>query len=133
MPRDSFLQSAFDVVCQDAKPAEGFYVCLMRDSSYYGGPEEGGWWGHDVDVVAYQYFETQEAAEAARVEVEKLARELADESRKAFGEQCLRETAWLEARGLDDSFLPEVDGEDTYSVIVSEGIPEKSRGCRHYE
>jgi len=53
---------------------------------------------------------------------------------REFGEQCLRETEWLAQRGLDDSFLPEVDGETNYSVLTEESPGSfESRGCRHYE
>jgi hypothetical protein len=79
-------------------------------------------------------FDTAEALEAARAKVEALAIELNEQARRDFGEQCLREMAWLEARGLDSDYLPEVDGESSYSV-VTEDVPGSmvSQGCRHYE
>jgi hypothetical protein len=128
----SYLKSAFDQVCKDAKQAQGFYVCLMEYQPFYGGPEEGGWWGHDISLVAYQWFPTEEQAETARLAVLKLAKELEAESRKDYGRQCLREMDWLDARGLDANFLPEPDGPSTFSVVVSEGLPEETRGCRQY-
>jgi hypothetical protein len=128
------IQEAFFGVCREAKPAEGCYVSLYCRAPYYGGPEEGGWWGQDVILVAYQWFSTQEAAEAARAEVERLAEKLRREARKGFGEQCLREMEWLEARGLDADYLPEVDGEEDYFVTFEETAGScQSQGCRHYE
>ncbi len=128
-----YLQAAFDAVCEEAKQARGCYVVLMEEVPFYGGPEEGGWWGTDTFIVAYQYFPTEEQAEAAREQVERLARELEEESRKEFGHQCLNEMEWLDERGLEADFLPEPDGESHFHVVVSEGLPLESRGCRHYE
>ena len=105
----------------------------MESVPYYGGPEEGGWWGSDTQIVAYQHFQTEEQAELAKEKVKELAKELKEEAQRNFGNKCLFEMDWLEQRGLDSDFLPEVDGESEYYVIVSEGLPEESRGCRQYE
>lgn len=129
----NYLRDAFNAVIDDAKPAEKWYVALMERVPYYGGPEEGGWWGNDTHLVAYREFPSEELAEAARKAVEKLAAELKAESHKVFGEKMLRELDWLEERGLDADWLPEPDGESDYYVVVSQGIPEESYGSRHYE
>jgi hypothetical protein len=129
---DSYLRDAFEAVVCDAKVPEDWYVCLMERIPYYGGPEEGGWWGEDTNLVAYHKCRSEEEARAYMAAVQKLADELTAESRKAFGEQCLRECEWLEARGLDADYLPEPGGETTYDVMVSQGLPQGSRGCRHY-
>jgi hypothetical protein len=130
---DSFIQSAFEKVCSEAKPAQGFYVSLMERVPYYGGPEEGGWWGNDHHIVAYQYFSTEEEAQAAKEAVLTLAEEMSRDARKAYGDQCLREVEWLDARNLDADYLPEPDGPSEYYVTMTEGLPSESRGCRHYE
>lgn len=129
---DSYIQAAFETVCTEAKEAKGYYVALMQRSPYYGGPEEGGWWGEDYSVVAYQYFATEEEAEAARVAVVKLADELSEKARAEYGEQCLREMDWCDARGLDADYLPEVDGEEGYYVTMTEGMPQGREGCRQW-
>jgi hypothetical protein len=121
------------VVLKDYKPASTHYVTLMERVPFYGGPEEGGWWGEDHRIVAYQAFSTEEAAQAAFNGVQTLAAELSAEARTEFGKRCLRESAWLEARGLDDNFLPEPDGDSEFYVLMSEGLPEESHGSRHYE
>lgn len=131
--QDSYLQSAFDAVCKEAKKPEGFYVVLMERAPFYGGPEEGGWWGSDRIVTAYQHFTTEEAANAAKDQVEKLAKELSEESKKEFGKQCLREMNWLEARGLEADFLREPDGDSEYYVVVTEELPQNNYDTRHYE
>lgn len=133
MGRNSFIQAAFEAVCKEAKPAEGSYVVLMESIRRYLGPWEGGTWGNDEVIVAYHWFPTEEEAEAARKEVEKLARELSEESRKEFGERCLREMEWCEARGLDADYLPEPDGDSEFFVVVSEGLPQEYHAPRHYE
>lgn len=135
MTIDSHLQRAFESVCKEAVAvSDGYHVSLYEKRPFYGGPEEGGWWGNDVVLVATQRFATEELAKAALKEVSKLANQLSSEAKKAFGEQCLREIAWLDARGLESDFLGEPDGESTYHVRI-ESVPgsHESRGLRHYE
>jgi hypothetical protein len=101
---------------------------------FYGGPEEGGWWGHDTVLEAYQQFPTKEAAEAAKLEVEKFASEMNGIRKREFGEYCLNSMEWLEARGLDADFLPEPDGETEYFVTIEDTPGEQvHQDCRHYE
>jgi hypothetical protein len=126
------VEHAFDEVCQDAKATGKWYVTLWCDSPYYGGPEEGGWWGSDSVPVKYKVFHTEEAAEAAREAITKLAKKMTQEASRSFGQRCLDEMTWCEARGLDADYLPEVDGSDNYYVSVSDSPPEPSYGCRHY-
>ncbi len=129
----SFIKQAFEKVCDESIEYGEWYVSLVEDIPYYGGPEEGGWWGRDSIVLAFQVYPTEELADQAAAGVLKLAKELEQEARKSYGEQCLRETEWLEARGLDDSFLPEPDGPSEYRVCVTGQIPKNRMGCRHYE
>lgn len=128
-----FIQDAFNAVCKNIIETEEWYVALIVDVPFFGGAEEGGWWGSDRHVVAYEKFPSEELAQSASDRIQSLADELTAESHKDFGEQCLREMDWLEARGLDADYLPEPDGEERYYVQVSQGVPEGSRGCRHYE
>lgn len=128
------LTEAFFSVCSEAKPAAESHVSLYCAAPYYGGPEEGGWWGEDVTLCASQCFNSDEAAEAARAAVLALAEKLNLQARTEFGQQCQAETAWLESRGLDDSFLPEVSGQAEYFVRVEDVAgASASQGCRHYE
>jgi hypothetical protein len=128
------IREAFFTQCEKAKPGNSHFVSLYMIVPFYGGPEEGGWWGSDSKLIAYHQCSTDEEAEAVREKVLALADQLSKKAKRAYGEQCAREIAWLESRGLDDSFLPEVDGEIRYSVCTEEtpGSME-SRGCRHYE
>lgn len=127
------MKEAFFKVCKDAVPAEGSYVSLYIDTPYYGGPEEGGWWGSDTDLVAYYRCASRVEADAVKAKVEELAIQLSADSKAAFGRACRAEVEWLEARGLDADFLPEVDGESRFWVHVESAPGEcVSRGDRHY-
>lgn len=127
-----FIQAAFEAVLTEAVQAEDWYVILTEVVPYYGGPEEGGWWGSDSIVVAYQSFASYELAIAAKERVESLAQELTEESRMAYGRYCELTMEWLEQRGLDADFLPEPDGESRFYVSVSQEVPANSFGCRQY-
>lgn len=98
----------------------------MVDIPFYGGPQEGGWWGVDTEVVAYHECISEEEANRLKDEVEKLAQELNAEARKTYGEQCLREME-LEERG---HVLPEPDGPEEYKIVICQTVPEAQRGNR---
>ena len=127
------MKQAFFEVCREAKPAKAVYVSLYVSIPYYGGPEEGGWWGRDDELVAYERFESEEAADAAAERVRVLADKLSKEAKDNFNRGCAAECEWLEQRGLDADFLPEVNGEESYSVYV-EDRPGRfaSEGSRGY-
>lgn len=129
----SYIQQAFELVCKERKEAGLWYVCLFERAQYYGGPEEGGWWGHDNILLSYQEFNDEELAKQVAAKVEETAKELAAIARRNHGEHCLRQMEWLDARGLDADFLPEDDGPSDYYVRVCESFPESSYGPRHYE
>jgi hypothetical protein len=111
-------REAFFEVCKNAKQAESYFVSLYTELPFYGGPEEGGWWGSDTELVAYQETTTEAYAKALLEQVKTLAEKLSKEARDDFGRQCQAECEWLEARGLDADYLPEVDGEQRYWVTV---------------
>jgi len=129
-------KEAFLIKCKEAKPARGAYVSLYVDNPFYGGPEEGGWWGHDYTVVAYHQVATEEEAEALKAKIEELAAKLNEEAKDSFGKQCQAEIDWCEARGIDDynTVFGEVDGKASY-FVMTEDHPgsHNSKGCRHYE
>jgi hypothetical protein len=130
----SYLQQAFEHVCEGAVKRNKCYLSIYEDCPYYGGPEEGGWWGHDTLLVASKDYPTEDAARQALDAVHKFANELQAASERAHGERCLHELEWLESRGLDADFLPEPDGPSDYWVTIEDrpGANE-SRGSRHYE
>ena len=114
------IADAFHKICTEAQQPKAAYVSLYCSAPFYGGPEEGGWWGSDTNLVASQYFDTMEAANAALDAVKELAEELSREAKKQFGEHCLREMQFCDGRGLDYDFFPEPDGEESYFVVVED-------------
>lgn len=128
------ISSAFFAICRDAVPAKSVFVSLYIRTPYYGGPEEGGWWGEDLSLVAHHRCNSEDEAEEVRDRVETLAKQLSDEARQDFGRACLAQCEWLEARGLDSDSLPEVDGEVSYIVMVEDRPGSCAQeGTRHYE
>lgn len=128
------IKDAFFSVCREAKQPARSYVSLYVTVPFYGGPEEGGWWGSDRLLVAYQECTTEEEAERLQEAVTALADELTKDASRAYGDACAASCEWLEARGLDADFLPEVDGPESYWCTVEPTPGESvSRGCRHYE
>ena len=129
------LADAFHEVCDQAEESETHFVSLYVAVPYYGGPEEGGWWGTDVHLEATQGFPTKAQAEAARDRVEELARQATDAARRQWGDQCLRELDAAEARGMDaQDLFGETDGHDEYRVVIEKEPGSQShRGCRYYE
>lgn len=128
------MQDEFFAVCTEATIPHANYVSLYERTPFYGGPEEGGWWSASTQLVAYKSFISSEEAEAALAAVKALASRKTDESRKAWGDRCLKELEWMEARGLDPDFLPETDGNDEFFAVCEERPgSEESEGTTHYE
>ena len=133
MSRRPNITEAFHTLCKNATPAKGHYVSLYAVVPFYGGPEEGGWWGEDYELVAYHRCPAEAECILLRMEVQELAKELSANARYEFNRCCRNECAWLEERGLDDDFLPEPNGETRYCVF-EEATPGEmaSEGCRTY-
>lgn len=119
----SYIKSAFELICTEAKETDPHYVVLVSSVQCYGGPEEGGWWYTRQYVEEYQLYPTKEMAEKVAKEVEKSAEELKAMARRSHGDLCLNQLEWLEARGLDADYLPENDGPTEYEVLVTNEIP----------
>lgn len=119
------IQEAFDQLISDAIWPNGqrWYLILVETIEAYGGPEEGGWTYPIQSLLAYKDFPSEEQADAARASVEKLAEELARDAREAHGRMCLEQMEWLDARGLESDYLPEVDSPAQYSVSVVDTLP----------
>lgn len=137
MPYASYIDhthEAFFETLPQAQPAAQHYCSLYLRVPYYGGPEEGGWWGHDDKLVAYEPFPTRELAEDARERAQARCKELNRLAEEDFGNTCLQQMEWLEARGLDSDFLPEPGGPVSYWIGVEDELGScNSYGPRHYE
>lgn len=131
-----YYRAAFFEICDEAIHADDqrCHVSLYRSEPYYGGPEEGGWWGEDTFLVATQSFPLRSAAEDAKTRMQEKIEEWNKEAKRAYGERCRAECDWLEERGLDDNFLPEPDGETRFWIAIEDRAGQfEQRGSRHYE
>jgi hypothetical protein len=130
----SHIEAAWNKHCEDAVEAKGCYLSLYEDCPYYGGPEEGGWWGSDLVLIESKWFSDIDAAEAVREIVLESAKGLDKAAKDGYHRNCASEMDWLEARGLDADFLPEPDGPSKYKVFTEDRKGElESTGSRHYE
>lgn len=132
-----YIKAAFDQVCAKAQPAQSNYVSLYVELPYYGGPEEGGWWGSDTKLVAYQECVSDVEAQQLQEQVKELAAQLNKQAKNRFNAQCANEIEWLEQRdpmAEESDYFPEPDGEEHYWVAV-ETKPGSfvSQGSRYYE
>jgi len=119
MNNDTYIQSAFETICANRQRPEGVWLSLYARVPFYGGPEEGGWWGNDTILEATQQFGFTDEAEAARVRVEQLAKDISEQARRDYGKQCNDEIEWCDARGIDhETFLREPDGPTRYFVVL---------------
>jgi len=126
-------QQAFYQVCDEAEPVVSAYVSLYCSSPFYGGAEEGGWWGTDVHLVSTFHCMTMEKADAVLEKVKILAAELNEQAKQSFYTQCLAELDAADRRGIDYDSLREVDGKETYFVVTEEIQGEHtSIGDRHW-
>jgi hypothetical protein len=127
-----YISHAFELAIPDAVTRQSWYVTLMESAPFYGGPEEGGWWGQDTRIIAFKEFPSEETAKAAYEAVLKTAEEMTLLSRRRYGQECQESMDWLEARGLEADFLPEPDGESTYFVYIGKELPREHTGDRQY-
>jgi hypothetical protein len=129
----SHLVAAFNTVVNPPVYLGGHFVSLYVTIPYYGGPEEGGWWGSDVKLVSYKHCASIEEARVLEARVGAVALRESKEAERVENAHCARQCDWLEARGLDSDSLPEVDGAEAYFVVI-ESKPGESehQGDRHY-
>jgi hypothetical protein len=129
------IQLAFAEVCSEAQTPKAYYVSLYKTIPFYGGPEEGGWWGNDTVLEASQWFPTEEQATAALDAVKKLAVELSAKAKRQYGDDCNAQLREAELRGMDANDLyGEVDGESNYWVTMEQVSGQSvERGSRHWE
>ena len=112
----------------------GCYVSLYERSPFYGGPQEGGWWGEDTTLVSTIRCADEAEAYELCERVQLMAKRLTTEAQNEHGRTCLRECEWLEARGLDSDYLGEVDGPNSYFVVVESRCGENENvGSRRWD
>ena len=136
---DATIIDAFHAVCTSAVTAlpdapRRFFVVLWREEQFYGGPEEGGWYGWDHLVEAYQEFPNEREAEAAAKAVEEMAKKMTEESQRERNAGALAALEWCDERGIDadgpdDAFFTMGD---RFSVAVEDRMPENEYADRHW-
>ena len=130
----SYIEAAWRETCADAEKAQGCFLSLYEERPFYGGPEEGGWWGSDLVLLESKWFPTEEEASTVKEKLLERAKELDKAARDQYHRNCASECDWLEERGLDADFLPEPDGPSTYKVFTESRRGElESEGSRYYE
>lgn len=129
-----YIQAAYRKVCRDASASDERFVSLYEESQYYGGPEEGGWYGTDMRLVETQRYASEATAYAVYTQIEEAAKSMTADSRAAWAQRCSAEMDWCEDRGLDADYLPEPDGPSEYRVVIEAVAGSREcRGPRHYE
>lgn len=129
------LEAAFDEALDTpVVEAQPVYLSLYIAEPFYGGPEEGGWWGYDVKLLKYRRYPDRTLAERDLATVQKLAERGTHDATMEWGRQCQREVEAAEARGIEAADLPETDGHDEYFVIIEQILGEQARSdSRHWE
>jgi hypothetical protein len=108
------------------------YVSLYAEIPFYGGPEEGGWWGRDIMLVSHKQVCSNEVS-LVKEQFEAVAKELGQAAKIRFGQQCINDMEHADALGIDLDSLPEVDGEATYFVYIEDKPGSREgRGDRSY-
>ena len=130
----SRIHDAFFQLVENPEACGTYWVSLIKTETFYGGPEEGGWWGEDHIPIATKEVATKREAKLLRQRIAKLAAELSREEQQDHSARCQRQLEWAEARGMDaDDVFGEVDGPTLWSVRISRRPPREIRGSRSYE
>jgi hypothetical protein len=134
MTTDDPIVAGFVTACSEAEVPQRWYVSLYIRRPFYGGPEEGGWWGDDFDLVMAQPYLSREEACAAATKAREYAETLTKQEEKKWTRQCSTEILFAEARGMEPSdIFPETDGHASYEVIVEDKLGDHAyKGDRFY-
>ena len=134
MVGDSRLVDAFRAICETAEESAIRYVSLYVNVPFYGGPEEGGWWGTDTELIATYQCQTESEAGQIYERIESYVADLNKEAEREHNKHCLHQWQDEERRGYDSNDLyGEVDGAEQYWVTVEEQSGScKSRGDRQW-
>ena len=122
----------FTELFENVRIPEKWYVSVYQRVPFYGGPEEGGWWGEDVILEGYLNVPNEDIGKEVLGQLEERVKAKNDEARRAYGDKCLREMEMEERLG--EGVLGEVDGETSYFAVVEKELGSHTyQGCRHYE
>ena len=113
---------------------EPVFVTVYRRDRYYGGAEEGGWYGTDVLLETSVEVKSMRLAEQLKAHLENAANAKSELNKREWSELCVRELDAAEQRLIDPLSLPEPNLPSDYFVhIETEQGSQIRRGPRHYE
>jgi len=133
MSDESIFLQAWKEIVEDSEVAQECYLSLYENQPYYGGPEEGGWWGYRQILQQYCRCTSRDAAEMLMKKLENYCEQLSKEAKKADGDDCLQHMERADQRGEDvDDYG--YDGPSTFYMII-EAIPGQNQNTtqRRYE
>ena len=105
----------------------------MERVPFYGGPEEGGWYGSDVLLVQTAEVANESLANKLSAAIQDLAKQLSIEARREDDLHMSLVLDAADAAGIDYENLPEPDGASSFFVIVTNELPMTKKGLRNYE
>ena len=111
-----------------------FHVSIYLKERYYGGPEEGGWYGTDLTLESSVQVQSKRLADELAAKLSSTADQKTKFAKTAWSKMCQRELDAAEASLIDPLDLPEPNLPDEYCVFVErvKGF-HATRGSRHYE
>jgi len=130
---DNIMIEAWNEIMADAQEAEECIVSMYSIEPYYGGPEEGGWWGNLLILKEFVRCTTRNAAEKLQEKLQSRCEEMSREEKTFDYEECLRVCVRAYARGedVDDHGY---DGPSSYTVLIEKFPGENQVTERsHYE
>jgi hypothetical protein len=128
------VEDAFYKICVGAEPARSSYVSLYRVAREYIGPEEGGRYSNDHELVSYFEAVNSVAAQKIYEQVQTYAKQLSVAAKLDWARTCRNSLEEAELRGIDPDELPEVDDADEFYVVVESVLgSNNSVSPRQYE
>jgi hypothetical protein len=133
----SGIYSAYFDVCNDAVKVtnQRWFVSLYVKAPFYGGPEEGGWWGTDRLLVATYEVPSEEMANTVVEKIEGWVSETNDDAKREHDEVNLQLSINAEQKSYDspEELYGEDDGVEEYYVVIENNVGQNEhRDDRHY-
>lgn len=133
----SGIYSAYFDVCKTAVKVtnERWFVSLYIKAPFYGGPEEGGWWGCDRVLVASYEVASDVMAQTVYEKIASWVSETNDDAKREHGEVNLQLSINAEQKGYDspEDLYGNDDGPDEYYVCIENNVGQNEhRDDRHY-
>jgi hypothetical protein len=111
------------------------WVSLYAIEPFYGGPEEGGWWGKDQRLVWWKAYSNKHEAEQTMRKIEAFIKMFNSIERTNWYIQCEKELDIADAIGMNvNRLFGETSGPMEYECFVEENLgSNENHGSRLYE